>query len=97
VPSIKPHTIIQERVRNDLNVPVVPRTDVKPTITTPEKVDPVIKNIIKEVAVIIGISPITLSFKVKNLSHKVFFGNLCRIIEIQLPVPAGRRCSICTR
>ena len=65
LPSIKPHTITQERVRNDLNVPVVPRTKVKPSTMTLTKVDPVIKNIIKEVTVVTGITKTPPGYKVR--------------------------------
>ncbi|RXA21839.1 hypothetical protein EQO05_00965 [Methanosarcina sp. MSH10X1] len=64
VPSVKPYTIIHEKVRSGQSLPEVPVTVVKSATITPEKVDPVIKNIIKEVTVITGITSTPQSFKV---------------------------------
>jgi hypothetical protein len=65
VPSIKPRTVTQEKVKNELNVPVIPRTKVKSSTMTAIKVDPVIKNIIKEVTVVTGITKIPPVYKVR--------------------------------
>lgn len=65
IPSIKPRTVTQEKVKNELNVPVIPRTKVKSSTMTLTQVDPVIKNIIKEVTVVTGIPKIPPGYKVR--------------------------------